>query len=418
MTDCNATSLTMPRRSFLALAAFAPLATLAAPAGKQGFFFKVRGKSGFMGAGDKLGLMNTDGSGLRIFDFGRRNHVGWGPCGFFKDGRRVLLLSIETNEDWNTQPFQVYYPKSRTYIWIYDLADETLTEIAQEERIAPFYSPCALVPGEKRMLVTVSIDGREQLYSMDLDGKNAKRITTPDEYVYGVSVSPDGTRIAFHANYRIHVTSIDGSNRVAVAGRKGHIYFGTSWSPDSQWVLFQVCDPSSDPGHDWSDIWIGRPDGSENRALTRGNAAWFASSYGTPDNPGGGSIMPRWAPDGSGILYAQRIPNSKVPWEFQQQRPDTTHFNRDFKPELSRGGTQICLLNPKDGTSTPLTQSDPPVWDFRPEWTPDSQRVLFCRAKTGENPAIWVMSRDGSEQRMLTNGMNGQGADFPRCLPG
>ena len=62
-------------------------------------------------------------------------------------------------------------------------------------------------------------------------------------------------------------------------------------SPDGEWVLFQVCDPAADPGHDWSDIWIGRPDGSENRALTQGEAAWFAASYGPPDNPGGGSLF-------------------------------------------------------------------------------------------------------------------------------
>jgi TolB protein len=181
-------------------------------------------------------------------------------------------------------------------------------------------------------------------------------------------------------------------------------------------VFFQVCEPRIDPGHDWSDIWIGRPDGSLNRQLTRGESAWFASSFGRPENPGNGSIMPRWAPDGSGILYARRLPNSKVPWEFQPRRPNTNHFNRDFKPELARGGTQICLLNPEDGSSTPLTQSDPPPWEFRPDWSRDSKRILFCRARTGENPSIWVMDRDGKHQRRLTDGIDGNGADFPRWV--
>jgi Tol biopolymer transport system component len=255
------------------------------------------------------------------------------------------------------------------------------------------------------------------LFSMDLDGTRARPITTRDEYVYGVSVSPDGTRIAFHADYRIHTARIDGSNRVSVAGRKGYISFGTSWSPDNEWVLYQACQPKTDPGHDWSDIWIGRPDGSENRQLTQGEAAWFAASYGKPDNPGGGSIMPRWAPDGSGILYARRLPDSKVPWEFQTQRPDTNHFNRDFKPESARGGAEICFLNPKDGSSTPLTHNHPPQWEFRPAWSPDSKRILFCRARAGENPAIWVMDRNGKNQRKLTTGINGNGAEFPRWLP-
>lgn len=389
-----------------------------APERKQSFLFKVRGKSGFLGTGDKLGFMYTDGTGFRVFDFNRPNEIGWGAYDFFKDGKRALLMSIETNEDWKTKPFQEYYPKSRTHIWACDLMSGALTEIAQKERIAPFYAPCALLPGEERLLVNIEMQGCGQLFSMNLDGTNAKRITAPNEYVYGVSVSPDGKRIAFHADYQINVMSIEGTERVALTKRPGLLHFGTSWSPDGEWVLYQVCDPAGDPGHDWSDIWIGRPDGSENRPLTQGNAAWFASSYGAKDNPGNGSIMPRWAPDGSGILYARRLPDSKSPWEFQNQRPDTTHFNRDFKPELARGGTQITSLNPKDGSSTPLTHLDPPQWEFRPEWAPDSQKILFCRAKVGENPAIWIMDRSGGNERFLTSGVDGQGVEFPRFLRG
>ncbi|MEN6602211.1 MAG: serine/threonine protein kinase [Bryobacteraceae bacterium] len=405
----------MLRRDALKLLAATPAAAIAGTPGGS-FVFKARGISGMFGGGERLAFMNADGNGLRVYDFGRPNHTGWGAYDFFRDGRRALLLSIEMDEDWKTKPFTVFYPKSRTHIWICDLPTGRLTEIARKNRIAPFYAPCALLPDEERMLVGVNFGGREQLFSMDLDGTRAHAITKPDEYVYGVSVSPDGARIAFHADYNIHTARIDGSNRVAVAGRKGYIYFGTSWSPDSRWVLFQVCEPKTDPGHDWSDIWIGRPDGSMNRQLTQGESAWFASSFGRPDNPGDGSIMPRWAPDGSGILYARRLANSKVPWEFQPNRPDTNHFNRDFKPELARGGTQICFLNPEDGSSTPLTQSDPPQWDFRPDWSRDSKRILFCRAKTGENPAIWVMDRDGKHQRRLTGGINGNGADFPRWV--
>ncbi|MCE5307322.1 MAG: hypothetical protein LLG20_06745 [Acidobacteriales bacterium] len=405
----------MLRRDALKLLAATPAAAIAGTPGGS-FVFKARGISGMFGGGERLAFMNADGNGLRVYDFGRPNHTGWGAYDFFRDGRRALLLSIEMDEDWKTKPFTVFYPKSRTHIWICDLPTGRLTEIARKNRIAPFYAPCALLPDEERMLVGVNFGGREQLFGMDLDGTRGHAITKPDEYVYGVSVSPDGARIAFHADYNIHTARIDGSNRVAVAGRKGYIYFGTSWSPDSRWVLFQVCEPKTDPGHDWSDIWISRPDGSMNRQLTQGESAWFASSFGRPDNPGDGSIMPRWAPDGSGILYARRLANSKVPWEFQPNRPDTNHFNRDFKPELARGGTQICFLNPEDGSSTPLTQSDPPQWDFRPDWSRDSKRILFCRAKTGENPAIWVMDRDGKHQRRLTGGINGNGADFPRWV--
>lgn len=107
-------------------------------------------------------------------------------------------------------------------------------------------------------------------------------------------------------------------------------------------------------------------------------------------------------------------PVRKVPWEFQSQRPDTDHFNRDFKPELARGGTEICRLDPQDGTVTRLTHTDPPVWDFRASESPDGRRFVFCRAETGGVPAICRMDSDGARPRVLTRGIDNEGADPPR----
>ena len=41
-----------------------------------------------------------------------------------------------------------------------------------------------------------------------------------------------------------------------------------------------------------------------------------------------------------------------------------------------------------------------------------------CRAGVGENPAIWLMDRDGGRARLLTRGIGDQGADFPRWVRG
>ena len=126
--------------------------------------------------------------------------------------------------------------------------------------------------------------------------------------------------------------------------------------------------------------------------------------------------MPSWTRDGA-ILVSRRLPESKTAWEYQPQRPDTDHFNRDFKPELARGGTEICRIDPQDGSSLPLTHSDPPIWDFRQSESPDSRQILFCRAETGAMPAIWVADADGGNQQMLTAGVDDLGADHPRWVP-
>ena len=256
---------------------------------------------------------------------------------------------------------------------------------------------------------------------MNLDGSDAREFTRAGEGLpYGLSLSPDGQRVAYHLasprGYQIWTSDVLGANRVLVAGHPDHLYFGPSWSPDGQWLVYQDCHFATDPGHDWSDVCLGRPDGSEHRVLTEGPSHVVRRDVWIPGNRGGGSNVPVWTRDGT-ILFPRRLPGSKVPWEFQPQRPDTDHFNRDYRPELARGGTEIHRLDPHTGADTALTSNDPPVWDFRCVESPDGHEIAFCRAETGGVPGLWVMNRNGSNPRLLTRGLDERGADHPRWLP-
>ena len=402
------------RRSLFPSAA-APLLSAAVPKQEQSFLFRARGPAGLFGGGERTALMRTDGSGLKVFDFTKPNHSGWGVYAFFRDGR-ALLLSIERNPDWDTKAFQEFYAKSRTHLWICDLKSGRLTEIADKDRVAPFYQPAALLPSEDRLLVTASINGKEVLHAIDLDGRNPRPLTSPDEYVYGVALSPDAKRVAFHANYRIVGMNIDGTGRVDVAGKRGMLYFGPQWSHDGQWLSFQVCDGRKDPGHDWSDVWIARPDGRDATALTNGYGAWFAASYGKPDNPGSGSNIPKWSPNGH-LLYNRRLPDSRPPWKYNPHRPDTNHFNRDFLPDQARGGSELWAVDVRTRKHQRITTPGAGLWDFRGEWSPDGRRILHCRAAVGANPSLRVVDRDGRNGRHLTDGIDGYGADHPRWIP-
>jgi Tol biopolymer transport system component len=409
------------RRQFLA-ATLAPLAagvSCRSPTADRQRSARRLARLFFVSQG-RTALINADGTGLRFLEFDVPNQASWQPADFFSDGHRILFLSMEPRRDGPGRPFEEYYTQTPTHLWIYDLDSGSLKEIATRDRMAPFYTP-QLPLNDERLLVQVVRNKIGQTFSMNLDGTDAREFTRAGEGLpYGLSLSPDKHRVAWHiagpAGYQIWTSDVAGGQRIKIAAQAGHLYFGPVWSPDGNWLAYQDCQPGTDPGHDWSDVCVSRPDGSEQRALTQGGAMWFAATYGNPQNRGGGSNIVAWAHDNA-ILFPRRLPGAKVAWEFQPQRPDTDHFNRDYKSDLARGGTEICRLDPRDHSLTRLTHSEPAVWDFRASESSDGRWIVFCRAATGDVPAVWVMDADGRDPRQITKGPGDCGVDHPRWLP-
>jgi len=412
--------MNITRREFLTVAAGTACAASSSWRACDGADDTQRVPRLFFTSQGKTGVIDVEGRGLRYLEFDVPNQATWQPAGIFSDGRRVLFLSMEPRRDGPGKPFAEYYTQTPTHLWAYDLETGKLTELATRERMAVFYAPQLLLSDE-RMLVQVVRGGSAQIFSMNLDGSDAREFTRPgDGFPYGLSLSPDGMTIAFHlataAGYQIWTARTDGSQRTSIAARTGHLYFGPVWSPGGQWLAFQDCLFGEDPGHDWSDICLCRADGSEKRQLTEGQSMWFCASYGSPQNRSAGSNMLAWTKEGA-ILFPRRLPGSKVAWEFQAGRPDTDHFNRDFKPELARGGTEICRLDPRTNDVARLTSSVPAVWDFRASQSGDGHFIVWCRAPTGAAPALWIMNSDGTGARELTKGRDDLGVDHPRWLP-
>ncbi len=361
----------------------------------------------------RIGMMNDDGTNIEYLSFDVPGQVNWQAGPVFSDKRRIILTSFEEGKAWEGNV--------RTHLYIYDLESRDLQEIAEKDRPAPFLVCAGLMPCELRIITGPVIDGEQRVITMNLDGSDQVEVTKAGQgFTYGVSLSPDSKRFAFHATgkegYRIFTCNLDGSGRKLVAGNPDHLYFGTSWSPDGEWILFLDCLHRTDPGHDWADICIARPDGRDFTPLTKGQSHWFGTSYGTPETRGGGSNLPQWSPDGKTITYTKGMPGSVTAWIFQPARPDTNHFNRDYMPEQARGGTEICLLDPSTGRFDRITANESGTWDFRTAWSHDGEKIAFCRARIGEPSELWIMNSDGTGQRFLTRGENGMGVDHPKFL--
>ncbi len=125
---------------------------------------------------------------------------------------------------------------------------------------------------------------------------------------------------------------------------------------------------------------------------------------------GGSSInmLPSWAPDGN-VLYTSFRTGVPSIWLGNKRLARDHHQYRRarFSPcgtvlavSVDRGSqSDIWLMSPEGEMLENLTNS----WadEVSPTWSPDGSKIAFVSSRAG-GPQIYVMNRDGSDQRRLT----------------
>jgi hypothetical protein len=151
----------------------------------------------------KTGIIDADGASLNFLQLSAPKQVTWQPVDFFRDGRRVLMMSMEARRDGPGKPFPDYYHLTPTHVWIYDLETRGLTEIEDKHRLAPFYAPSLILPDQNRILFQVVTEGAAQLFSMNLDGTDRREFTRAGEgFPYGISASDSSRRTQQYMLFR------------------------------------------------------------------------------------------------------------------------------------------------------------------------------------------------------------------------
>lgn len=155
-----------------------------------------------------------------------------------------------------------------------------------------------------------------EIYLMDADGSNTRRLTDNHDGDGLPAISPDGTRTVFDSNrlraadqpantQHLFVMNIDGSAQTPLAwGSSG------SWSPDGKRIAFHASasgaaaptrvEPGA-PASD-SDIFVADVDGLLKK---RRSARNMTNSPATIDDDAD------WSPDGRRIVYTSRAPTLK-----------------------------------------------------------------------------------------------------------
>ena len=214
-------------------------------------------------------------------------------------------------------------------------------------------------PDGRRAVLIKIIGGREQLFTMNMDGSGETQVTRDDADHEDPAWSPDGRKIAFilikGGKKIVHLMNLDGSGLEPVTP-PAQSAIHPAFTPDGRAILYCTDDDLRPPEKNEAEIY----------------SIDLATKRVTTLISGGVNTFPVMSPDGRKIAYRKIVGdmNSEV-------------FVADADGK-----------NPKNLTNH---------WTFEgwPAWSPDSRQIAFAGNRGNAGYQIFVMNADGGDVRLL-----------------
>jgi hypothetical protein len=241
------------------------------------------------------------------------------------------------------------------------------------------------------------------LYVMDIDGKNVKRVSPRDIRDFSdAGWFPDGGSFTYVSTgdmktSGIYQTELTSGNTKKLT-REMAYYSAPLWSPDGTRIAF-LANTDIEPDH--TDVFVMSGSGANLKRLTHDSVE---------------KVSLFWSPDSSQIGFAECLEKSCGTFfvgvdgkGLHQLSSPLTDFAGDcwsaatnkILGESGRDG-YIAIYSLNSDGSDPVRLTNSPQGDMQPDWSPDGSRIVFTSRRDG-HPEIYVMNSDGSNQVRITS---------------